>query len=300
MNIKCPKCGVVHNWNYCPNCGAPSQQPQQPQNQQQLSYQQSPDKKPKKRRGCLFYVLITFAVLLFAGIIGASLNDDDGPTNSSDQSETTLNHNVATRPTSTPTPTLTPEQSFVTSISQDTGLKEETASNLYSVLTNELGFSNIKYISKSDYSDSVLIINADDYELTANLDDDEIYKIKCGSLTLYDDMTVKMDKNGVSDRVITDKYAYYSIAQEIVKSCLKSPKSADFPSIVWSPDEIAMQRNGDLVAVQSYVDAQNSFGAEIRSEFLVEFQVIDIDTYTYLPIYINIDGETSGEFIDLD
>jgi len=109
-----------------------------------------------------------------------------------------------------------------------------------------------------------------------------------------------MDKQGILDRVIDHDVSYYSIAQEIVKSSLKSPKSADFPSIVWSPEDIKMQRNGDLVAVQSYVDAQNSFGAEIRSEFLVEFIVTDIDTYTYTPVYVKIDEETSGEFMEFD
>jgi hypothetical protein len=245
---------------------------------------------------------------MFIGVIGSALNDSEDSSSSgspdkviSDQDEaSTADPNATTGPTSTPIPTLTPEKSFVESLSKDAGLKEDTASNLYDVLTSEIGFSDITYVSKSDYSDSVLIINADEYELTANLDDDEIYKIKCGSFILYDDLTVTMDKQGVLDRIITDSVSYYSIAKEIVKSSLKSPKSADFPSIVWSPDEIAMQRNGDMVAVQSYVDAQNSFGAEIRSKFLVEFQVIDIDTYNYLPIYIDIDGETSGEFIDLD
>lgn len=56
-------------------------------------------------------------------------------------------------------------------------------------------------------------------------------------------------------------YQYWTI--EYVKSLLKSPKSADFPTIVnWT-----IVKNNFYIAVQSYVDAVNSFGAEIRSDF---------------------------------
>lgn len=63
---------------------------------------------------------------------------------------------------------------------------------------------------------------------------------------------------------ISDKSDYQYWTQENVKQLLKAPKSADFPSITngWS-----FGRNQYYVAVQSYVDAQNSFGAQIRSEF---------------------------------
>lgn len=60
-----------------------------------------------------------------------------------------------------------------------------------------------------------------------------------------------------------------------------------------------MARNKELVAVKGYVDATNSFGAQIRSEFVVEFKVIDLTTFSYETIYINIDGESIGEYIDL-
>jgi len=62
---------------------------------------------------------------------------------------------------------------------------------------------------------------------------------------------------------ITEQSNYQYWTQETVKSLLKSPKSADFPNI----NNWAIVKNQFYVAAQSYVDAVNSFGAEIRSEF---------------------------------
>ncbi len=62
---------------------------------------------------------------------------------------------------------------------------------------------------------------------------------------------------------IQEKSNYQYWTQETVKSLLKAPKSADFPKI----NNWAIVANPFYVAVQSYVDAQNSFGAEIRNEF---------------------------------
>ena len=60
-----------------------------------------------------------------------------------------------------------------------------------------------------------------------------------------------------------------------------------------------MARKGEYVAVQGYVIAVNSFGAQTKNDFLVEFRVIDLDTYSYETVYLNIAGETSGTYIDL-
>lgn len=62
---------------------------------------------------------------------------------------------------------------------------------------------------------------------------------------------------------LTERSHYQVLTQETVKSLLKSPKSADFPNI----NDWNIAKNNFYVAAQSYVDAENSFGAEIRSDF---------------------------------
>ena len=62
---------------------------------------------------------------------------------------------------------------------------------------------------------------------------------------------------------------YYS--QQLVKEQLKSPKSAEFPRY----SEKFVTRNGDTVTVSAYVDAQNSFGATIRENYIATIKIKD-------------------------
>lgn len=78
---------------------------------------------------------------------------------------------------------------------------------------------------------------------------------------------MKKDKNSKS-HIYTQCY-YYS--QTLVKSKLKSPKSADFPRY----SDKFIKDNGDTVTVSAYVDAQNSFGATIRTNYIATIQIED-------------------------
>ena len=81
---------------------------------------------------------------------------------------------------------------------------------------------------------------------------------------------------------ISEKSDYQYWTQEYVKSILKSPKSANFPNVMnW-----AVVKNNFYVAAQSYVDAINSFGAEIRSDFTFIYPV-----GSSTPLYAVFDGE---------
>lgn len=102
------------------------------------------------------------------------------------------------------------------------------------------------------------------------------------------------DPNVVYDE---DKTSYYAMAQNIVLNYLKSPKSASFP---WSTDEIGFAKKGNIVSVQGYVDAQNSFGAEIRSQWTVQYEITDFDNLLCTPLYVNIDGTEVGTYTNLN
>ena len=61
----------------------------------------------------------------------------------------------------------------------------------------------------------------------------------------------------------------YAFSQELVKEKLKSPKSADFPA--YDPDFFS-EKDGK-VYVTSYVDAQNSLGANVRTDYIATIEV---------------------------
>ena len=55
-----------------------------------------------------------------------------------------------------------------------------------------------------------------------------------------------------------------AMAKEMVKAELKAPSTASFP---WDASAYAITKSGNQYTVKGYVDAQNSFGAKIRSTF---------------------------------
>ena len=60
-------------------------------------------------------------------------------------------------------------------------------------------------------------------------------------------------------------YSTYSTAKSYVENRLKSPKSADFPSY----STRFVSHSGNQYTVSAYVNAENSFGANVRSYFTV-------------------------------
>lgn len=241
-------------------------------------------KEKKKKSGVSSFGIFAFFVILIFVVIPNSNNEETKSTPKS---------------TPEPTPYISPIEQFSKSLDDCSEyVNKETADKLYNFLQNNLGFSEIEFVEKNAVGDIIFDINADDYLLRVTLDDESIYSVDCGGYKLYDGENVLMDKNGILDREIDNPSAYYSMAKEIIESVLKAPSTADFPSIF--SDDIKMAKNKDIVAVQSYVDSQNSFGAMVRSEWTVQFRVLNISTYSYEIIYANIDGSIYGEYIDMD
>src|SRR4030042_1131474 len=61
-----------------------------------------------------------------------------------------------------------------------------------------------------------------------------------------------------------DKSGAFVMSQDFVKKQLKAPSTADFP---WYDDSFVTDLGGGRYIVSAYVDAQNSFGAQIRSNY---------------------------------
>lgn len=80
-----------------------------------------------------------------------------------------------------------------------------------------------------------------------------------------------------------DKYYAATAAQNEVKKRLKSPSSAKFPSI--SKYNITQSSDG-VFTVTGYVDAENSLGATIRTNFTVKIRRVSENSYDVLGIEI--------------
>ena len=75
------------------------------------------------------------------------------------------------------------------------------------------------------------------------------------------------------------------LAKHEVESNLKSPSSAKFPSM--RSDEVRITEVGGKYIVKSYVDAENSFGASIRSNFTVTINKNSSGKYFVESIFID-------------
>jgi len=62
----------------------------------------------------------------------------------------------------------------------------------------------------------------------------------------------------------------YVIAMSFVEQSLKSPKSADFPFLDYTYSKV----ENNTITIRSYVDAQNSLGAEIRNKYVIVLKLV--------------------------
>lgn len=94
-------------------------------------------------------------------------------------------------------------------------------------------------------------------------EDGEINSIRYADNDLYKDggLIATIDDYAVS---ISEFSQYHVLCENAVKSVLKSPSSAKFPLY----DQWGCQKEKDTIMISGYVDADNDFGASVRSEFL--------------------------------
>lgn len=64
--------------------------------------------------------------------------------------------------------------------------------------------------------------------------------------------------------------------KDVVDQVLKAPSTAEYPGSWYDPlNGWGMQKKNNIVTVTSYVDAENSFGAKLRTTFIIQFKMND-------------------------
>lgn len=84
------------------------------------------------------------------------------------------------------------------------------------------------------------------------------------------------------------KFTAYTIACETLKGKLKAPATADFPS---EGATLHTTMTADSMAlIKSYVDAQNSFGANLRTNFVgaIKYKGGDPDSFKNWEIFVEL------------
>jgi hypothetical protein len=254
---KCPYCAekIKKNAIVCKHCG-----------------RDIPSANQKKKLPFWMSALIFVCLCGLVGVIGQS------------------NENAASVETKIPEYTPTPAiDKSVKAIMDGTGLNEQDAEIAFEIIKS-VGFEQVEKFEFFAENDSLVAYQAflgySDYFMVA-FDGNTILRIKDDDVVLYD-----RDAGGVLG-LITDYTLTYSeathfafLSQEYVLQGLKSPSTAEFPSVSSGLGDVYrfLKKNG-VVTVQSWVDAENSFGAMIRSKFTVQF-----DYSTEALLYLEIDG----------
>lgn len=268
----CKKCGAKHDDNskFCPECGAATTELQISENiptmggsSQNVAFTQPPIKQ-KKKKGCLIYVLIALGIIVAFSVAMAIAMSTDMKNNS-----------------------------------DNVELPSGVESNEYSIVNEELTATDditfaifdifekckIGTVTTFEYDnqlDNMYAEGQKGYRLTTNIasniilyinSDGTVYALRYLAEDLYIDGNVVAE---LTDFIVLTSEAstYYAKCQTYLKDyVLKSPSTAEFPNITaWKFGK----EDGNII-VQSYVDAQNSFGAMLRSEF--QF-IIDTETGT--------------------
>lgn len=267
----CKNCGtqIADDSKFCPACGAqqdaapivnpgqvdttaqsavpptPAQAPVVPPvvNGQPVANAQ-PGAKTKKRRGCLIGFLVLFALFIIGvviGIVSMTQNPEKYDTNS-------LGHYVE----------MSAEQAQqANEILQSCGLTEiESVEHDASLDGMDFDGETGYRVASNDIDNIILYLDVDL----------NVYSIRYADHDLYADGAVVAT---LQDYTLTfdEMNQYIVFCEEQVRSILKSPSTASFPVYT----EWGFAKDGETVTVQGYVDAQNSFGAEMRSTFQFQF-----------------------------
>lgn len=239
--------------------------------------------------GCLPIFLVFIAISSIGSCFGKN-------TNSKTDSITTAVETTAAQETISSEETtvaLTAEEKFITELTNNPDVTAKAAESTYNILTEQLGFESVEI--KSNPMGTLFDVLADDYSLKVTVSD-KLYMIICGDYNLYKDDSIQYTKSDLDNRKIgKNDSAYYVMAIEAVSSVLKDPSSAKFCSM----GDCQMGRNGEYVVVKGYVDATNSFGSQLRNDFIIELKVSDVANYSYETVYLNINGESTGNYVDI-
>lgn len=129
---------------------------------------------------------------------------------------------------------------------------------------------NIKKFENND-TNSMVSIEYEDYLFNVVITSD-------ANVTGFSSGTIEFYKDGqaiqqVKDRILTseEKATLKYQVEKDVKANLKAPSTAEFPGKIMEADEWVINKNGTVYTVSSWVDAENSFGAQIRSNFIVTY-----------------------------
>lgn len=228
-------------------------------------------------------ILVTVLVVLMT--IFVSVPDDSEDTGNTESDSSYASSDTSNAPAETAASTV----SKSVRILMDEGLSEDEAEAIMSDL-NSVDIKELVSLKKGSGEGvdklQAYAFSSDEASGTLTIENRKTYYIGAEGFDLFN-----ADKGGKLDDLTryllstSEKYKFISDAEYYVKQGLKAPSTAEFPSPVFS-GAWSVRRMDDIVTVLAYVDAQNSYGAMVRSSFTVKISYSTSDC-----LYLEIDGQ---------
>lgn len=129
-------------------------------------------------------------------------------------------------------------------------------------------------------------VKSNKFKVTVNLTEKQIAeeKKKAEEAAAKAAQELEEKRNSLS---LTESIRIKDKSKDIIDKLLKAPSTAEYPGSFLDPlEDWKMSKKNNLVTVASYVDAENSFGAKIRNNFIIQVQMNDdgSGTVTYVQL----------------
>lgn len=250
----------------------------------------------QRKKGSFAWVIIVVAVILLVG--GCSACFCSPTKNKTEETQTQV---VESKEESKEEP-----KDFLTVLKENIG-DSDFADHVYSVLTNDIGFVNLEYISNKSGTGNYEIkadgVNVVVTAMPANEEETEYIRVfQPDGAVFYEEGQVLMSGEEVRKEVEHYKHTdeYYIIAKNIIKDVVDTSNKMNFAGQIMDADDIGYGWKGDYVVVKSWVDILNNFGSYERFDFIVEFIPTDLNNYQYDVVYVNIGDQQIGTLIEVD
>ena len=225
--------------------------PENDNNEQIVTNYKVKKKLTKKKKKMIIWGSIVVGIILLSIIIPVS---SDLPSDVTDETMSDLPSDVTDE-------TMSDEEVFA----EEHSLEIVQVGNLFTILDAiDINYKNIESFVNNINSYSFAY---EGYSFTVKLNEKNINEVKSGGVILYEDNKIIYK---LTDLTIDPykKITLKDVAEAKVKAILKAPSTAKFPGTWLSPyTDWTISRKKDKFYIASYVDAQNSFGVLIRTDF---------------------------------
>lgn len=175
------------------------------------------------------------------------------------------------------------------------GIKEKIAINYFDIINENkipIWGSNDMIIIESDndndfiFSYTAIDGGFSDFYAIHVLNDNIIEIVNSNMEIIYNTDGLNPDYIFFKD---IDFTGLINATKDNISRVLKAPNTAKYPGGWLNPyEDWSIAKEKDLVQLSSYVDSQNSFGANIRSYFTIRYRK---DNTTYKGVYFEFDGK---------